>query len=799
VALRDVTLYAGGNLGVRMPPDVLGLDVDNYGGKQGGASFDNAVQTLGELPGTYRSTSRGAEDLSGIRFFRVPAGLHWKWPEQFGGHVDIIQRVHRYAVVAPSVHPEGRFYQWFDEDGAQCDMPSVTDLPELPSHWVEALSQQLAGGEAAVEPASIEVVNQWLRRGAPCTAMKAAKERHLAALGAGEGSAHDLALKAFMHVCKLQGEGHSGTHSTARGIRDAFIYNVTVAGRKGVLRSETEAKIETLSLLSWAVAVGQREDVKAGACRCPDRKVEDSVEAPVIPEARKGGLPLLDLGAENAAIAELRRSISLGDEGSFGDLFNTFEGLVVVREDRPDGGRYVHRVHRDTLASLVNQRFEVGVWGKGNDPTFIKRRFRADLAADLTSAPFNSGARWLSEVLTTPVFSASGRLVRAGYDPDNTTYLIPSCDVPDSPEPSQKEAVRALEELWEPWSEFPFEDDDSRANLIGMLLTPFLRFISPPPWRLGVVVASSAETGKSLLAESIGAFHGGSMNVTAPSTEQEMQKSLLSVLKAQGPSVVTFDNLASNGLFHSDSFCQVLTSATYSGRILGGNNVAQVRNTKMWLATGNNPRFGPEMHRRTLAVRLDLRGQQAGGRSFAIRDLKAHVVEHRGRLVGAALSAVSCWLAGGRPPSSVKAMGEFGRHENVVNGILAYGGFEGVFQGPNGGGPELDSEETEWADFLCELMAWKRSFTALELHDHLMLYDESPSELRFKPGNFSAVLPRTLAGCYAPAARGLMTHQRLAAFLRNRLKRDFEGRMLVSIPRENGRGRMVFKVVQRAS
>jgi hypothetical protein len=66
---------AAGNIALRMPDDVVGVDVDCYDGKPGAATLAKAERDWGVLPVTWRSTSR--DDGSGIRLFRVPAGLTW--------------------------------------------------------------------------------------------------------------------------------------------------------------------------------------------------------------------------------------------------------------------------------------------------------------------------------------------------------------------------------------------------------------------------------------------------------------------------------------------------------------------------------------------------------------------------------------------------------------------------------------------------------------------------------------------------------------------------------------------------
>jgi hypothetical protein len=131
-----------GNIGVRMPVDVVGLDSDRYkpGGKE---TWDRLVAECGELPPTMVSHS-GRNDGSGIRYFRAPAGT--PWIKGLPG-LDMIYNGYRYAVVAPSEHPDGRTYGWWDEQEQDRlgTPPLVEDLPELPWPWFLALSRATAG------------------------------------------------------------------------------------------------------------------------------------------------------------------------------------------------------------------------------------------------------------------------------------------------------------------------------------------------------------------------------------------------------------------------------------------------------------------------------------------------------------------------------------------------------------------------------------------------------------------------------------------------------------------------------
>lgn len=137
---------AAHNIALRLPGDVVGIDVDAHDGKVGYESLRKAIESLGALPASPLSTSRPLDDGSGIQFYRVPPDVNLRGAERrfrtrFGDHVDIIRRDHRYAMVWPSVHPDtGTVYQWYDTDGQPCEIPRPADLPALPSMWVDFLA-----------------------------------------------------------------------------------------------------------------------------------------------------------------------------------------------------------------------------------------------------------------------------------------------------------------------------------------------------------------------------------------------------------------------------------------------------------------------------------------------------------------------------------------------------------------------------------------------------------------------------------------------------------------------------------
>lgn len=129
-------------VGLRMPPGVLGIDVDAY--HDAGAGFKKLVDRLGEPGPSYRSSSKTDDAVSGIRYYRIPLDLNV--PGGYApAHIDFITYSYRTAVVYPSLHKDtGQPYLWWDEQNNLCeidedgfDIPTVDSLHELSPSWVE--------------------------------------------------------------------------------------------------------------------------------------------------------------------------------------------------------------------------------------------------------------------------------------------------------------------------------------------------------------------------------------------------------------------------------------------------------------------------------------------------------------------------------------------------------------------------------------------------------------------------------------------------------------------------------------
>lgn len=128
-----------GNIGLRLPRGVAGIDVDAYKDERHVAAWEELTARLGPPPDAPWCSSRD-DGISGVRLFRVPEDWEaaGKLPEGGNGVSpgEVIQWHHRYVVCPPSIHPgTGRAYRW--RSGS---ITKVADLPALPQPWLMALS-----------------------------------------------------------------------------------------------------------------------------------------------------------------------------------------------------------------------------------------------------------------------------------------------------------------------------------------------------------------------------------------------------------------------------------------------------------------------------------------------------------------------------------------------------------------------------------------------------------------------------------------------------------------------------------
>ena len=296
----------------------------------------------------------------------------------------------------------------------------------------------------------------------------------------------------------------------------------------------------------------------------------------------------------------------------------------------------------------------------------------------------------------------------AGYDQATGLVYRPmnGLTVPAIPEqPSPEQVKEAVALLGLPLQDFPFEDQASRAAAWAILLTPVIRPAIQGGVPMALIDAPAPGSGKGLLAKvatiiATGREHAGM--ITQAETEAEWKKSLTALLSTGTP-VILIDNL--EGTLDSKHLAAALTATEWSDRLLGHTEIIEVPQQATWMATANNVVIGGDLARRTYLCRIDAGVEHPEDRTgFAIPDLAEWTLEHRGELVGAALTLARAWFVARKPvPENLPAgQDNFAGWARMLGGILHLAGIVGFL---------ANKEQARVADsYLQELAGFLRTW-----------------------------------------------------------------------------------------
>lgn len=407
--------------------------------------------------------------------------------------------------------------------------------------------------------------------------------------------------------------------------------------------------------------------------------------------------------ANRRYLNELRAEALGALEGT--ELFVRIGAPVRIAVDEDDRPR-VTALTEGHLRGLLSDRAKWRYIGRNGEPEPCSPP--KEVAQDILSM---GSWPWpgLANIIEAPTLRADGSVLQApGYDQQSRLYLVPSVEVPAiSDVPTGEELADALQLIQEPFADFPFADNASKAHAFALLFTALLRHAIPGAVPLVLINAPQARTGKSLLANVVSLIATGreAPMEGAPSSEDEFDKRILTLLLS-GRTFVCFDNLERD--LKSHHLAMAITAQHYGGRILGQSEEAQVAVRVTWCGTGNGITLAGDLPWRVLWVRLDAKTYRPAERSGFRHDrLPEWIRENRGRLLWAALTLARGWYAYGCPrPEGIVRWGGFDQWQHIIGGILQTACILGFCSDLRDTWEEADSDGSAWTVFL---EAWLRN------------------------------------------------------------------------------------------
>ena len=226
--------FPRGNVAFRPNDGLIGFDIDTYTHgekvKDGHREWNDLCALHGSPPPTIVSTARDPE-VSGIRWYRTPRGL--KWPGKIGDAIEVVQHVHRYAVVWPSVHPELETpYYWYNRLGERLSViPHWAAFSELPEEWVRAITSGQVYEKPDALDVSLDEVDSWIEErpvGDPCREMQTQLDRTVDRLQS-EG-AYETTRDGIWALLNLAVDGHGGVLGALETLGQAYGAEVLTRG-----------------------------------------------------------------------------------------------------------------------------------------------------------------------------------------------------------------------------------------------------------------------------------------------------------------------------------------------------------------------------------------------------------------------------------------------------------------------------------------------------------------------------------------------------------------------------------------
>ena len=312
----------------------------------------------------------------------------------------------------------------------------------------------------------------------------------------------------------------------------------------------------------------------------------------------------------------------------------------------------------------------------------------------------------LKSIISFPAFKKDsdllkGQLQQVGYD-EGTKYFCASSQKPNLDMPVTEAKRFIFDELL---VDFPFTESGSRANSLALMLTPLIIPLLPDgsTTPLFGIDSSSPGTGKGLLTHvCTSAIVSEIAMQVLPTREEELKKNISSLLMSS-PTFVVYDNVSQP--IRSQSLASVLTSSTWSDRLLGGNKMLRIPNVSTWIATGNNLGLSNEIARRTIWIRLDSDVERPWKRTgFKHHNLRKFLADNQLRILSSLLSIIKLWIDAGRPKGKL-SIGSFEAWAETVSGILEVCQVGSFMANQDALYDKLDYERQAWSAFIDQWFA----------------------------------------------------------------------------------------------
>jgi putative DNA primase/helicase len=313
----------------------------------------------------------------------------------------------------------------------------------------------------------------------------------------------------------------------------------------------------------------------------------------------------------------------------------------------------------------------------------------------------------------TPMFNRELKLIDvAGYNSDCGAYITLPSDY-DSDMPIEK-----AWDLLDDWlADFPWEAESDKTHALAYVLTWLLRDAIEGPIPLTRFEAPTRGTGKSLAAFILNVIlNPNPVIIRMDRFDEPAFAKLITAALVKQPPAIMLDNAES---LRSMTLKLILTTMTYTDRILGESRIVTLPIRNNWAVTLNNPVVDPEIFRRSVRSRLNAKMENPEIRNtWRHPHLISYTFANRGPLLSAFVAVAKFGIANPKK-GNYPTLGMYESWCAVLAPILAASEYLGFLE--NREEDRESTQESDEAGFYQWIEYWADNFGGSEVTVHQLL------------------------------------------------------------------------------
>ena len=642
--------YTDCNIGIATGAELIVLDIDRKQGVDGFETLAVLEGRLGALPRTVTVETGGG----GSHFyFRKPLQTTIKNSAgNLGPGIDV-RGEGGYVVGVPSLHPNGRRYDWRSD----CALDQIPIAP-LPDRWLQALIRPKQGATVLARTTSATTTTHYGSAALSREADRVARAK--------EGTRNATLFEASAALGSLCAGGEI-TESD-------FFAALTWAGERCGLPAEEAART-----IRNGLAVG----------------VAAPRSAPPVLVVQPGELHRL---VKKAEAVLLERNVELYQRD--GQLVDVRRDPMAAQQELAGDTAVTLRVLDAHALRLILSR-HIRLVRIKRDSKGVAKEDPIDPPMDMVYALLAAGD-WRFPVLAgataVPTLRPDGTvLANPGYDEQTWLLFEPGATIfPTVPAvPTRSDAHAALAKLDDVLCDFPFKTDVDKSVALAAMITVVIRAGLRGNCPMFLFDAHTPGSGKTMLADIAAVIGTGRSAPRIAQTRDEETEKRITAHMLAGDQLVVFDNV-SHALGGS-ALDAALAGEIWGGRVLGKSERVQVPNKVTFVATGNNLQIKGDLGRRALRCCLDPAEERPEERrGFRHLHLLKLVRERRPELVVAVLTLVRAYVVAGKPDLNLPTFGSFESWAELVRAPLVWAGVPDPVASQRELSAEADSSRSHW-------------------------------------------------------------------------------------------------------